>query len=147
MTALTFRNSFGDLIDIPAVPATQFKNALAAVMERTQRGGAVAITKHDTPKAVLLSYDEFVALTRPRGDSLDDLGGEFDGLLARLQTPAARRGLAAAFDATPAQIGAAAVKAARAGVRIGATGPATKGPLSRGRRAVRTPPKRAQTKR
>ena len=147
MTALTFRNSFGDLIDIPAVPATQFKNALAAVMERTLRGGAVAITKHETPKAVLLSYDEFVALTRSRGDSHDDLSGEFDGLLVRLQTPAARKGLAAAFDATPVQIGSAAVKAARAGSRIGATAPATKRTLSRGTRAVPTLPKRAQTKR
>ncbi len=147
MPTLTFRNSLGELVDLPTVTASRFKNEFGANFEKAALGGAVAITKHDTPKAVLLSYDEFVALTRPRGDSLDDLGGEFDGLLARLQTPAARRGLAAAFDATPAQIGAAAVKAARAGVRIGATGPATKGPLSRGRRAVRTPPKRAQTKR
>ena len=54
---------------------------------------------------------------------------------------------AQAFNATPAQIGAAAVKAARAGSRIGATAPATKHPLSRGRRAVRTLPKRAQAKR
>ena len=147
MTALTFRNSFGDLIDIPAVPATQFKNALAAVMERTLRGGAVAITKHETPKAVLLSYDEFVALTRLRGDSLDDLGGEFDGLLARLQTPAARQGLAAAFDATPAQIGAAAVKAARAGSRIGATAPAVRDSVARQRRSTRSRRRRRSRRR
>lgn len=113
MSVLTFRNSAGELVDIPAIPATRFKNTLSAVLERTLRGGAVAITKHETPKAVLLSYDEFVALTKSRGDSLSDLGGQFDGLLARLQTPVARKGLAAAFDATPAQIGAAAVKAAR----------------------------------
>lgn len=126
MTVLTFRNSAGDLVDLPAIPATRFKNTLSAVLERTLRGGAVAITKHETPKAVLLSYDEFVALTKSRDESLDDLGGQFDGLLARLQTPVARKGLAAAFNATPAQIGAAAVKAALAATRPPARASAVK---------------------
>ena len=126
MTVLTFRNSAGDLVDMPSIPATRFKNTLSAVLERTLRGGAVAITKHETPKAVLLSYDEFVALTKSRDDSLNDLGSQFDGLLARLQTPVARKGLAAAFDATPAQIGAAAVKAARAATRPRAPASAVK---------------------
>ena len=34
-------------------------------------------------------------------------------LLARMQTPAARKGAANAFNATPAEMGRAAVKAAR----------------------------------
>ena len=39
---------------------------------------------------------------------------EFDDLLAGMQTPASRRAAIAAFNATPEQLGAAAVKAAMA---------------------------------
>jgi prevent-host-death family protein len=113
MTALTFRNSNGDLIDVPAVAATRLKNEFGAVLEQAVRGGAVAITRHDTPRAVLVSYDEFQALVRERTPSLRELTAEYDVLLPRLQTPAARKGMAAAFGATPAELGRAAVKAAR----------------------------------
>ena len=112
--ALTFRNSLGELVDVPAVAATRLKNEFGAVMEEALRGGAVAITRHETPKAVLISYEEFKALVRDRAPSLGDLNAEFDGLLAHMQTPAAKRGMAAAFDAPPAELGRAAVKAARA---------------------------------
>jgi prevent-host-death family protein len=111
---LTFRNSQGDLVDVPSVAATRLKNELGAVLEQALRGGAVAITRHDTPKAVLISYEEFQALIKARSQSLSDLSAEYDTLLARMQTPKARKGMAAAFDASPAELGRAAVKAARA---------------------------------
>jgi antitoxin Phd len=114
-SALTYRNSRGELIDVPSVAATQLKNALGVVLEQAMRGGAVAITRHDTPKAVLLSYDEFKALTADRAPNLHELRAEYDVLLERMQTPKARKGMAAAFDAIPAQLGKAAVKRARAG--------------------------------
>jgi prevent-host-death family protein len=113
MAALTFRNRNGDLIDVPAVAATRLKNEFGAVLEQAVRGGAVAITRHDTPRAVLVSYDEFQALVRERTPSLHELAAEYDVLLPRLQTPAARKGMAVAFGATPAELGRAAVKAAR----------------------------------
>jgi antitoxin Phd len=43
---------------------------------------------------------------------LDSLSAEFDALL-RMQTPAARAGMKAAFNASPRQLGKAAVIAAR----------------------------------
>lgn len=43
----------------------------------------------------------------------DRLEEEGDALLARMQTPKARKGAAAAFNATPAEMGRAAVKHAR----------------------------------
>jgi antitoxin Phd len=113
MTTLSFRNSDGELVDVPTVAATRFKNEFGAIFEQAALGGAVAITKHNTPKAVLLSYAEFEALTRASSPVLDELTEEFDALLARMQTPSAKSGMAAAFDATPAQLGRAAVKAAR----------------------------------
>jgi antitoxin Phd len=83
------------------------------VLEQAQRGGAVAITRHDAPKAVLVSYEEFQALIRASTPSLNDLRAEYDVLLSRMQTPAARKGMADAFDAGPAALGRAALKAAR----------------------------------
>jgi hypothetical protein len=45
-----------------------------------------------------------------RGETrLDTLSGQFDDLLARMQTPKARPGLRAAFTASPKQLGKAAV--------------------------------------
>ena len=69
-------------------------------------GGAIAITKHGQHKAVLISQSEFDALTKARSASLDELTKEFDdALLRRMQTPASRKGMSAAFNATPAQLG------------------------------------------
>jgi prevent-host-death family protein len=110
---LTYRNSLGELVDVPAVAATKMKNAFGAVLEQALRGGAVAITRHDMPKAVLISYDEFQSLVKARSHSLSDLTAEYNVLLARMQTPKARKGMKAAFEASPAELGRAAVKAAR----------------------------------
>ena len=113
MPTLTFRNRDGELVDVPTVAATRFKNEFGAIFEQAALGGAVAITKHNTPKAVLLSYAEFEALTRASSPVLDELDDEFDALLAGMQTAETRAGLAAAFDASPDELGRAAVKAAR----------------------------------
>ena len=110
---LTFRNSLGELVDVPAVAATRLKNEFGSVLEQAVRGGAVAITRHDTPRAVLVSYDEFQSLIKARSSSLHDLSTEYDVMLARMQTPKAKKGMEAAFNATPAELGRAAVKAAR----------------------------------
>lgn len=111
--ARTFRNRRGDLVDLPSVPATRLKNELAHVLERAARDGAVAITRHDAPRAVILSIEEFESLVEARAQRLEELGAQFDGLLAGLQATTARKGLRAAFDASPEALGRAAVKAAR----------------------------------
>ncbi len=95
------------------ITATQVKNRFGSVLEKAIQGGIIVITKHDAPKAVLISVDEFNALSNANRVRLDTLTGEFDALLARMQTPAARAGMKAAFDASPKQMGKAAVTAAR----------------------------------
>jgi prevent-host-death family protein len=112
-TPLTYRNRDGELVDVPTVAATQFKNEFGAIFERAALGGAVAITKHNTPKAVLLSYAEFEALTKSSSPVLDELTDEFDALLDRMQTRGAKAATAAAFGASPGELGRAAVEAAR----------------------------------
>jgi antitoxin Phd len=112
MSAVSFRNRDGKLVDVTTVTASRFKNEFGSVFEQAALNGAVVITKHDTPRAVLLSYAEFEALTASVTPALDDLSDRFDQLLATMQTPQAKAGVAAAFDATPEELGAAAVKAA-----------------------------------
>ncbi len=49
-----------------SVTASQAKNEFGRVLEKVIQGGVVVITKHDAPKAVLMSLDEFNALSRCR---------------------------------------------------------------------------------
>jgi prevent-host-death family protein len=100
-----------------AVSATEAKNKFGRLLEAVIQGGQVVITKHDSPKAVLISMDEFNSLSKAHNAELDSLSEEFDKLLAGMQTPSARTGMTAAFHATPNELGKAAVAAARKRVR------------------------------
>ena len=100
-------------VEDAAISATVAKNEFGRMLEKVIQGGRVVITKHDLPKAVLISLDEFNALSNAHRVELETLSGEFDTLLARMQTPAARAGMKAAFHATPKQLGQAALAAAR----------------------------------
>src|SRR5437867_1449757 len=90
----TVRNRRGEAAS--SVTATEAKTQFGRVLETVLRGGTVVITKHDTPKAVVLSVDEFNALTSSPASTLDTLSAEFDAMLARMQTPKARAGMKAA---------------------------------------------------
>ena len=63
---LRFRNARGDLVEVEAVAATRLKNEPGAIIEKVLTGGAVAITRHDAPKAVLISYEDFRSLAQAR---------------------------------------------------------------------------------
>jgi len=93
--------------------ATQAKNEFGRVLELVLDGGTVVITKHDAPKAILISLDEFNKLTHATELTLDSLRQEFDALLSRMQSPKARTAMKAAFAASPKELGKAAVIAAR----------------------------------
>lgn len=94
-----------------SVTATAAKNGFASVMESAAREGGVVITKHDKPKAVVLSYDEYLALGGAPPPSLDALTAEFDAMLDAMQRPGQRAAMQAAFDSSPAEL----AKAFRAG--------------------------------
>jgi hypothetical protein len=57
--------------------------------------------------------EEYGALSGASQSRLETLNGEFDALLARMQTARARAGMKAAFSASPKQLGKAAVSAVR----------------------------------
>lgn len=108
-----FRNRRGQQVEAASVTATDAKKQFGRILELVLREGAVVITKHDAPKAIVLSMDEFDALTKGAANSLDGLSADFDAMLARMQTPKARAGMKAAFGASPKELGRAAVAAAR----------------------------------
>jgi len=95
------------------VSASQAKSEFGRVLEIAIQGGAVVITKHDAPRAVLISVENFNALSGAAQTKLDTLSREFDALLARMQTSKARRGMKEAFAASGKRLGKAAVAAAR----------------------------------
>jgi antitoxin Phd len=76
-------------------------------------GGKLAITKHDEVRAVVLSLPEYRALLAQQREPLAALTAEFEELVARMQTPRAKRAGQALFDATPEKLGRAALAAAR----------------------------------
>jgi antitoxin Phd len=108
-----FHNRRGERVEMPTFTATDAKNEFGRVLDAAVEKGAVTITRRDTAKAVLLSIDEFEALVSAGARTLDTLSSEFDEQLARMQRPKARKGMADAFDATPARLGKAAVAAAK----------------------------------
>lgn len=91
------------------VTATEAKTRFGPLLETAIAGGSIVITKHDTPKAVLLSITEFEALGGSRPPDLRALRDEFDDLLTRLQTRGSRKALKAAFDSPAKDLGSLAV--------------------------------------
>ena len=92
--------------------ATEAKNEFGRLLEQAIQGTTVLITKHDSPRAVLISIDHFQALQVAPQAKLNTLTEQFDTLLERMQSPKARRGMAAAFGANNKQLGKVAVVAA-----------------------------------
>ena len=95
------------------VTATEAKNEFGRLLDTVMHGEAVVITKHDAPRAVLLSMEAFTALSQSGERQLDRLREEFDELLAGQQTAKAKAALRAAFGASSKQLGRAALAAAR----------------------------------
>ena len=99
------------------VTATEAQNEFGSVLERAVGDRVVVITRHNAPRAVLLSIDRYNALTGAGAAVLETLSGEFDALLARMQTPTARAGMRKAFQSSAKQLGRAVVVAATARAR------------------------------
>ena len=109
---LKFRTASGEVRSLETVPASRLKNAPGAIVDQASAGRPVVITRHDTPRVVILSFDDFEDLARAREPGLGPLEARFDELLAGMQQPAAKRGVQAALNATPEKLGRAAVAAA-----------------------------------
>ena len=92
------------------IPATVAKNNFGSILDDVMRGRDVVITKHNSPKAVVMSVERFNALARASSPDLTALAADFDARLARMQTPKVSGAMQAAFDASPDELGRAALK-------------------------------------
>ena len=94
-----------------AVTASELKNNFGEVSAQAMKG-AVAITRHQRAEFILLPVEQYLELQHARTAPLDALTSQFDAMVARMNTPAAKRGVAKLFKASPAGLGKSAVKAA-----------------------------------
>ncbi|HVJ06467.1 MAG TPA: type II toxin-antitoxin system Phd/YefM family antitoxin [Candidatus Saccharimonadales bacterium] len=93
--------------------ATEAKNEFGRVLDQAIQGATIVITKHDAPRAILISMDKFTALQRAPQLKFDTLSAEFDAVLARMQSTTARVGMERAFNASPKELGKTALGAVR----------------------------------
>ena len=115
MSALTLNHPSGRPGEVEAFSATDAKKSFGAILDAAIADGIVVITRQNHPRAVMLSLEEYEALLRRLPDPLAQLRGEFDELVATMQTPKARKAVDALFRATPKRLGRAAVKGAARG--------------------------------
>ncbi|MHB2016472.1 MAG: type II toxin-antitoxin system Phd/YefM family antitoxin [Candidatus Xenobia bacterium] len=107
------RNARGEAMEVSSVSATEAKNELGQLVDRVGRGEMVVITRHERPRAVLLSVEDFNALARSAEPDLQGLSAEFDAMLERMQMPSGRKALKSAFATPPAELGKIAQRFAR----------------------------------
>jgi len=97
--------------ELPSSPSSQLKNAFKSVYQQALESGAVSITRNRKREAVLLSaklYDQIIAELAAR-DPLETLRKDYEARFASMQTDTAQRAYQNAFDASPEELGKAAV--------------------------------------
>lgn len=104
MMRAKLRNRRGETVEVETFSATEAKNSFGEVIDQAIAKGIVAVTRRNKPRVVVLSLEEYEALTPPLEDTLEGLRGDFDALVERMQTSeakAAGRALFAAFPRRP----------------------------------------------
>lgn len=113
VSALSFRNAEGDVVELKDVPVSDAKKSLGALFEEVAAGTPVAILKHNQRRAVLLSIEDFDALAKFQADALARLTSRYDQMMAAMQTDAHRKGADAVFAMSGDELGKAALAATR----------------------------------
>jgi len=103
--------------DMPSFSATNLAAGMQKVTRAVMSEGAVVITRHDQPSMVLMSVEKYLALEQASEPDLGDLTRRFDDMFERMQGDRAAQAMADAFAMEPAELGKAAVQAARASRR------------------------------
>lgn len=99
--------------ELDTISATELKNATAEILDNVRSRRAVAITRHDRPRAVLLSIEEYEALAHRDPPWMADLKEQYMGMLDAMQAPEQKEAALRAFNATPEELGQAALEAAK----------------------------------
>jgi antitoxin Phd len=98
-----------------SVTITEFKERAREVVGLVAQSGAVAILRHGTADAVLISPSDYVEFMKLKRERLDFLSRRYDEMVARMQGPEAIAGVDGLFNATSEDLGRAAVAATRRG--------------------------------
>lgn len=97
--------------ELPTSASSDLKNAFKSVYQLALDTGAVTITRNRKREAILLSaklYDQMIAELAAR-DPLEVLRKNYDARFASMQTDEAREAYEDALDASPEDLGKAAV--------------------------------------
>jgi prevent-host-death family protein len=109
---IRIRNPRGELIEAPAVSASDAKNGFGRILERVATDGGVTITRRNKPYAIVIPVDTYARLAGAEAGLLNTLSAEFDALLERMQAPGMAEAMQRAFDMPADELGLAAVHAA-----------------------------------
>ena len=101
--------------EIESFTITEFKERAREVIDLVMEHKAIAILRHKSPDAVLISADEYIEFVKLRRERLNFLTQRYDEMVSRMQTPEAVAGVDTLFVATPQQLGRAAILAAKRG--------------------------------
>ena len=96
---------------LPSAPASILKNAFKNVFETMSRSGPISITRNRRREAILLPadlYDRMVKEIESK-DPLKLLHTEFEARFSKMQNSVAQQAYVEAFNATPEELGQAAV--------------------------------------
>jgi prevent-host-death family protein len=100
---------------IESVTVTELKERTREVIGRIADHKPVAILRHKAPAAVLISAADYAQFEQLKRERLDLLAQRYDDMVLRMQTAEAAAGVDTLFNATPAELGQAAVRTAKRG--------------------------------
>ncbi len=110
------RTQLDDSLDpVESFTITEFKERAREVIDLVADHKAIAILRHKMPDAVLISAGDYVEYMKLRRERLNFLSQRYDDLVARMQTAAAAAGVDALFNASPEDLGRAAMAVATRG--------------------------------
>ena len=109
-------SSFASVDSLPEVTASVLKNKFSDVARLASRE-PLAVTRHNRREFVILTAEQYEELQQSRRAALETLRAEFDQLVARMNTPKAKRAASSLFSATSAGLGKAALKARQSSAR------------------------------
>lgn len=94
------------------LPSSSVQNEFGRMLDQA-RDYDIVVTRHDVPRAVLVSAERYRELVGREAAILETLQAQFDALYAQMQTPEVQAGTTRGFRTTPTEMGQAAVAAAQ----------------------------------
>jgi antitoxin Phd len=107
---------FPTVADLSEVTASVLKNKFSEVARLASRE-PLAVSRHNRREFVILAAEQYEELQQSRRAPLENLTAEFDQIVAKMNTPKAKRATAALFSARSKALGKAAVNARHAAAR------------------------------